>query len=58
MFMKVRDLSLQYRFDLNHKVPCFAQDNDFDVASVILFIFAYRVHYFFIFSSPEPKAHR
>ena len=28
-------------------MPCFAQDNDFDVASVIVFIFAYGVHYFF-----------
>ena len=34
----------------NVYTKCFAEDNDFDVASVIVFIFAYGVHYFFIFS--------
>ena len=30
-------------------MPCFAQDNDFDVASVIVLILACGDHYFFIF---------
>ena len=48
--MMVRELSFQFRLDLNHKVSCFEQDNDLDVASVIFFISAYSVHFVFIFS--------
>ena len=50
--MKVRELSLQFRFDFESQVSCFEQDNDLDVASVIFFIFAYSVNYIFIFSLP------